>query len=91
LEYFDDQSDVDLLRDLYSIINLDAEITHRALDLGVSELWLDYSKIAGAPLDRHCLRSEQELGAEFRGVETDTGNPLVDEAAPRQALPDGLS
>lgn len=37
------RSDIDLLRDLDRIIDLNAEIPHRALDLGVAEQQLDRS------------------------------------------------
>ena len=50
-------SDVDFLRDLDRIIDLDAEIPHRALDLRVPEEQLNCAEIAGSPIDKHGPRA----------------------------------
>ena len=44
-------SELDLLRQSQSIIDLDPKITDRALDLRVSEKQLDRSQIAGLAVD----------------------------------------
>ena len=51
------RSDVDLLRDLDRIVDLDAEVAHRTLDLGVAEEKLDGSEVAGSSIDQHGLRT----------------------------------
>ncbi len=42
-----------------SVINLDAEITSRALDLGTAKQQLDGTQVAGAPIDQGSLSSTQ--------------------------------
>ena len=44
-------SDIDLLGDFDSVINLDTKLAHRALDLGVPEQKFDSSKIFSPPID----------------------------------------
>ena len=50
-------SDVDLLGHFQRIVDLDAEITHRAVEVGVSEQQLHGPEILGAPVDQGCLGS----------------------------------
>ena len=43
-------SDISLFRDRERVVNLDAEISDRAFDLGVAEQELDGAKISCAPV-----------------------------------------
>jgi hypothetical protein len=49
-------SDIDLLRDCQSIVDLDPEIADRAFQLGMPEQKLDRAKIPGTPIDQRNLR-----------------------------------
>ena len=57
------RSDVGLLGDGERVIDLDAEIAHRALDLGVAEQKLDRPQIAGAAVDQRGLGPAQRVRA----------------------------
>jgi hypothetical protein len=48
-------SDINLFRYCQNIVYLDAEISHRAFNLGVAKQKLDGPKIAGAPVDQGSL------------------------------------
>lgn len=74
-------SDVDLLRDLYGVIDLDTEVPNRAFDLRVSEQELDRPKIAGSTVDQHGFRSPQRMCAELRRIETDACDPLLHQSS----------
>jgi hypothetical protein len=52
-------SNVGLLGDSQSVVDLDAKITNRTLDLGMPEQQLDGSQIAGAAVDESGLGSAQ--------------------------------
>jgi hypothetical protein len=49
------QSHVDLLRHFERIVNLDAEIPHRALELAVPEKQLNRGQILRATVDQRCV------------------------------------
>ena len=51
--------DVDLLRDLYGVIDLNTKIPNGAFNLGVSEQELDGTQIASAPVDQYRLGATQ--------------------------------
>lgn len=72
-------SDIDLLRDLDRVIDLDAELANGALDLRMPEQELHRAQIASAPVDQHRLRSAQRMRTELRRVETDAGHPFQHE------------
>src|SRR6266540_2793511 len=55
-------SDVNLFRYCKRVINLDAEISNRTLDLGVTEQELDRPQVAGAPIDQRRLGPPQRVG-----------------------------
>jgi hypothetical protein len=48
-------SDFRLLGDFEGIINLDAQVSHRRLKLGVTEQQLHGTQILGAPIDQRRL------------------------------------
>jgi len=50
------RSDVDLLGDAQSVIKFDAEVSDRAVHLGVTKQELNGAQIAGLPVDQRCFR-----------------------------------
>jgi hypothetical protein len=48
------RSDVDLLRDLDSIVDFDAEVPHGAFDFRVPKQQLDCAQVAGTPATQSC-------------------------------------
>ncbi len=68
--------DVDLLRNFDRVIDLDAEVSDCAFDLGMPKQELDSSQISHSPVDEHRFRPPQRVCAELRRVETDAGYPL---------------
>jgi hypothetical protein len=61
-------SDVDLLGDRESIINLNAQITHRTLNFGMAEEQLDRAQITGAAVDQGGLGPPQRVSAELARI-----------------------
>jgi hypothetical protein len=51
--------DVDLLCDLYRVIDLDVEIPDGTLNLRVSQQELDRAQIASASIEEHRIRATQ--------------------------------
>jgi hypothetical protein len=89
-------SDINLFCYRQGIINLDAEISDGALDLGVTEQDLHRPKIAGAPVNKRCLSSPKRMGPKEVWIQPDVGNPLRNEPsilpgghAPFRATPPG--
>ena len=77
LRYSNEISDIDFHGDLDRVINLDTEVAHRALDLGVPEQKLDSSKISSPPIDQCRLGASQRVRAELRRIEPDACHPLL--------------
>lgn len=50
-----------LVRDLDRVVDLNAEIAHGALYLGMSKQKLDGAKVTGATIDQHRLRTAQRV------------------------------
>src|SRR5262245_301838 len=69
-------SDVDLLGYRDSVIYLDAQVSHGALDLGVTEKELNGTQIPCAPVDQGSLGPPQRVSAVQMRVESDAGEPL---------------
>jgi len=89
-------SDFDLFRYGKSIIDFDAKVAHRTLDLCVAKQELNGSEIARTPIDQGRLGSPKGVGAEKVRVQPDVGNPLGDEPGilsrcytPTRATPGG--
>jgi hypothetical protein len=72
-------SDVDFLRDLDRVINLDTEVANGALDLGVAEKQLNGTWIAGPLLDQRCFDPSKRVRTELQRIETNARTPLIDE------------
>ena len=70
-------SDVGLFGDSESVIYLDAEIPHGALDFGVAQQKLDRPEVAGALVDQRGLGPAQRVRAVERGIETDLVQPAI--------------
>jgi hypothetical protein len=70
-------SDIDLLRDLDCIIDLNTEVTDGALDLRMSKQQLDCTQVAGAPVDQHGLCASQRVGAKLCWIEPYVGHLIV--------------
>src|SRR5438132_9221123 len=73
-------SDINLFRYCQGVIDFDAEIAHRAFDLGVPEQKLDSPEVARPPIDQRCLCASQRVRPEQLGVESDAADPLGDQA-----------
>ena len=61
------------------VVDLDAEVAHGALDLGVSEQKLDCAQVPRSSIDQCRLRWPQRVGAELEGIEGGLRDPLPDE------------
>jgi hypothetical protein len=68
--------DVDLFCNSYGIVDLDAEISDSALDLGMAEQKLDSSQIAGAPVNERRLCPAQRMGPVNMQVQPDAREPV---------------
>jgi len=66
-----------LLGDLDSVIDLDAEIPNGALDLRMAQQELDRSEVSSSPVDQHDLRAPERVRTKFGWVETDAGHPIL--------------
>jgi len=62
------------------VVNLDAEISDRAFDLGVAEQELDGSQIPRAAVDQRCLGPPQGVGAKHPRVKPDACHPVSKKA-----------
>ena len=74
------RSDLDLFRDDQSVVNIDAQVSHRALYLGVSKQKLNGAQIAGAAVDHGCLCPPQRVRAVDVRVESDPDQPFRQQA-----------
>jgi hypothetical protein len=63
------------------VIDFDAEVADRALDLRVAEQKLHGPQVAGAPVDQDRLRPPERVGAEQLGIQRDAGEPIERRAA----------
>lgn|GEM_PF-3270053 len=73
-------SDVDVLRDFQGVIDLDAEIADRTLDLAMAKQELNGPQVAGSPIDEAGLGSAYRMCAESKRVLADAGDPLREQA-----------
>jgi hypothetical protein len=62
------QLDLSLLRDLQSVIHLDAEISNRALELGVAKKKLNCSEILGPSIDQRGPGATASTASRVDGV-----------------------
>ena len=65
------RSDVDTLGDAQRVFKFNAEISHRAVDLGVTKEQLDRAEIAGLPVDLGSLRPAKRMRAVPAGFKAD--------------------
>lgn len=92
-------SDFGLLRDFQTIIDLNAEVSHGRLELGVSWKQLGRPKVLGAQLDRRCLCPAHRvravlggvlggvLGAVLGSVKAELFNPVPEDPRVRSGAP----
>ena len=69
-------SDIDLFRYGQGIIDLDAEVSDGAFDLGVAEQELDSPQIACASIDQGRLCPPEGMRSEDLWVQSDAGSPF---------------
>jgi hypothetical protein len=74
-------SEIDARRDLQGIINIDAEVSHRALKLGVSEQELDSPQVAGVAVNEGGLGAPQGVRAIGCRVQPDRRHPALNDAS----------
>ena len=65
------RSDVDFLGDAQRVVEFDAKVPDRAINLGVSEQELDGPKIAGLPVDQRGFRPSQGMCSIPAWIESD--------------------
>jgi len=68
-------SDFGLLRHLQRIIDLDAEVSDRALQLGMTEQQVNRPEILGSPVDQCRLGPAHRVGSVIAGVQSDASDP----------------
>ena len=73
------RSQVDLLRDLEGVVNLNPEVSDCAFKLSVAEQKLAGTQISGLLIDQRHLGAAEAVRAVPRGIETDGLPPLIDE------------
>ena len=71
-------SDVDLPRYSESVVDLNAEITHGALDLSMAKQKLDGTHVAGSAINQRRLGSVERVRPDESRVEANAGDPPGD-------------
>src|SRR5262249_18219621 len=69
-------SDLDLLSDGEGVVDLDTEVPHRTLDLGVAEQDAYRAQVARPAIDQRRLRAPERVRAEHMRVQPDACNPV---------------
>jgi hypothetical protein len=69
-------SDFNFFSDGKRVIDLNSEVSHRTLDLGVPEQKLHRAQVARPAVDQGRLRASERVGAEDIRVKPDASNPL---------------
>lgn len=80
-------SDLNSLGQLQCILNVDAEIPHCVLDLGMAKQDLDRPKVAGSLVNHRSLRSPQGMRTVVLPTKPDRRHPLIDQPG---VLPSGI-
>ena len=73
-------SDVGLLRELQCIVDVDAQVAHRALDLRVAKQQLHGTQVACPPVDQRGFRSAHGMRPVGAALEADLANPSMHDA-----------
>ena len=71
-------SDLRLLRDFKSVVDLDTQVPHGRLQFGMAEQDLHGPQVLRALIDQRGLCSPHRVRAVDRRIETDGCNPLMD-------------
>ncbi len=66
-----------LLGHLQGVVHLDAEVTDRAFELGMSEQQLDRAQVLGPAVDQGRLRSPQRMRSVLRAVQSYLPHPAI--------------
>ena len=74
-------SDLNLLRDRERVVDLDAEISDGAFNLGMTKQELHCSEVAGAPVYQRGLGSPQGMRSEHLWIEPNACHPIRKEAS----------
>jgi hypothetical protein len=69
-------SDIDLFRDRQCVVNLNAEISHRALYLDAAQQQLDGTEIARTTINEGSLGSTEWVRAEEAWIQSDVREPF---------------
>lgn len=75
---FAERSDIDLLGDAQSVFKREAQVSHRAAHLGLTQQKLNGAKVASLAVDLHRLGASQRMCAVSARVQTDRGYPVPD-------------
>jgi len=73
-------SNFGLLGHFECVVNLDAQVPHRAFKLGVAQQQLDRAKILCPSVDQRGFRPSHRICAVAARVETDVCHPTVDDS-----------
>src|SRR5215471_5467677 len=79
-------SDLDFFSDGEGVVDLNTEVPHRALDLGVAKQELYRPQVARPAIDQRRLRAPERVRAEQMRVQPDACNPVRNKA---RVLPSG--
>ena len=69
-------SDINLFRYRQGVIDLDAEIPHRAFDLGMPEQELDGPEVSRPPIDQRRFCASKRMRPKQPRVQPDASDPL---------------
>jgi len=69
--------DFSLLSHFQRVVDLDAEVSNRALQFGVAEEQLHRPQVFGASVDQRCLRAAHRVCSVRCVIKTDRGDPAM--------------
>lgn len=69
-------SDLRLLRDFKSVVDLDTQVPHGRLQFGMAEQQLYSSEVLGASIDQRCLGPSHRMGPIFGTIQTKLIHPV---------------
>ena len=74
-------SDINLFRYCQGVIDLDAEVSHRAFDLGMPKQKLNGPEISCSPVDQGSFYAPQRMGPKQPRVQSGASDPLRNKAS----------
>ncbi len=72
-------SNFSTFRQFQRILDVDTQIPDRVLDLGMTEQYLDRTKISGSLVDHRSLRASKRVRAVIFPTQSDRSDPLIDQ------------